>query len=153
MSPIQKYNEERASLPECTCLSQDSLGCVLQTNTLWTGNKGLFLIKVSKGRATHLQLVTLLSGLPGLPVRGEEGWGILQDVFKLGDYRYSGLPVAITVYTCWFGVIADMVGGGLVTKLCLTLVTLWTAAYQAPLSMGIPRQEYWSEFAITFSRG
>ena len=23
-------------------------------------------------------------------------------------------------------------------------VTPWTAAYQAPLSMGLPRQEYWS---------
>ena len=32
----------------------------------------------------------------------------------------------------------------LVTKSCLTLVILWTAAYQAPLSMGFPSQEYWS---------
>ena len=24
------------------------------------------------------------------------------------------------------------------------LVTPWTGAYQAPLSMGFPRQEYWS---------
>ena len=35
-------------------------------------------------------------------------------------------------------------GGGLVTKLCLTLVTPWTVACQAPLSMGFSRQEYWS---------
>ena len=35
-------------------------------------------------------------------------------------------------------------GGGLVTKLCLTLVTPWTVAHQAPLSLGFPRQEYWS---------
>ena len=35
-------------------------------------------------------------------------------------------------------------GGGLVAKLCLTLVTPWTVARQAPLSMGFPRQEYWS---------
>ena len=28
----------------------------------------------------------------------------------------------------------------------------WTAAYQAPLSMGLPRQEYWSGGAIAFSR-
>ena len=27
---------------------------------------------------------------------------------------------------------------------CLTLQTLWTAAHQAPLSMGFSRQEYWS---------
>ena len=36
------------------------------------------------------------------------------------------------------------VGGSLVAKSCLTLVTLWTAARQAPLSMGFSRQEYWS---------
>jgi len=30
--------------------------------------------------------------------------------------------------------------GGLVAKLCLTLVTLWTVAPQAPLSTGFPRQ-------------
>ena len=28
---------------------------------------------------------------------------------------------------------------GLVTKLCPTLVTIWTVAHQAPLSMGFPR--------------
>ena len=33
--------------------------------------------------------------------------------------------------------------GGLVNKSCLTLVIPWTIAHQAPLSMGIPRQEYW----------
>ena len=27
---------------------------------------------------------------------------------------------------------------------CLTLVTPWTVARQAPLSMGFSRQEYWS---------
>ena len=27
---------------------------------------------------------------------------------------------------------------------CLTLFDLWTIAYQAPLSMGFSRQEYWS---------
>ena len=35
-------------------------------------------------------------------------------------------------------------GGGLVTKSCLTLATPWTAACQAPLSMGFSRQEYCS---------
>ena len=35
-------------------------------------------------------------------------------------------------------------GGGLATELCLTLTTSWTVARQAPLSMGLPRQEYWS---------
>ena len=31
----------------------------------------------------------------------------------------------------------------LVTQLCLTFVTPWTVAYQARLSMGFSRQEYW----------
>ena len=35
-------------------------------------------------------------------------------------------------------------GGGLVTKLCLTLVTPWTVARQGALAMGFPRQEHWS---------
>ena len=34
-------------------------------------------------------------------------------------------------------------GGGLVAKLCPTLATPWTGACQAPLSMGLYRQEYW----------
>ena len=32
----------------------------------------------------------------------------------------------------------------LVTKSCPTLASPWTAARQAPLSMGFSRQEYWS---------
>ena len=35
-------------------------------------------------------------------------------------------------------------GGGLVAKSCATLVTPWTVACQASLSMGFSRQEYWS---------
>ena len=35
-------------------------------------------------------------------------------------------------------------GGGLVTRSCLILVILWTVACQAPLSMRLPRQEYWN---------
>ena len=35
-------------------------------------------------------------------------------------------------------------GGGLLTKSCLTLMTPWTVACQATLSMGFSRQEYWS---------
>ena len=31
-----------------------------------------------------------------------------------------------------------------VTQSCATLATPWTAAYQAPPSMGFSRQEYWS---------
>ena len=31
-----------------------------------------------------------------------------------------------------------------VAQLCPTLITPWTVAYQAALSMGFSRQEYWS---------
>ena len=34
--------------------------------------------------------------------------------------------------------------GGLVAQTCPTLVTPWTAARQAPLSMEFSKQEYWS---------
>ena len=37
-------------------------------------------------------------------------------------------------------------GGGLVFKSYPTLVTPWTIAHQAPLSVGFPRQEYWNRF-------
>ena len=36
-------------------------------------------------------------------------------------------------------------GGSLVTKSCLTLATPWTVACQSPLSMGFPKQAYWSK--------
>ena len=36
-------------------------------------------------------------------------------------------------------------GGGLVAESCPSLATPWTVVLQAPLSMGFPRQEYWSD--------
>ena len=41
-------------------------------------------------------------------------------------------------------------GGGLVAKSCLTSVTPRTVAHQAPLSVGFPRKQYWSELPFTF---
>ena len=43
-------------------------------------------------------------------------------------------------------------GGGLVSKSCATLVTPWTIACQAPLSMGVSRQEEWSGIPATLCR-
>ena len=45
-----------------------------------------------------------------------------------------------------------LVTGGvcLVAKSCITLVTPWTVACQAPLSIGFPRQEYWSGWVTIF---
>ena len=41
-------------------------------------------------------------------------------------------------------IVMVLVGAGLVTQSCPTLSIPWTVAHQAPLSMGLPRQEYWS---------
>ena len=40
--------------------------------------------------------------------------------------------------------------GGLVIKLCLTLATPWTVSHQALLSLGFPRQKYWSGMPFPF---
>jgi len=42
------------------------------------------------------------------------------------------------------GTSKKIIGGSLAAKLCLTLVTAWTVACQAPLPMGFSRQEYCS---------
>ena len=41
-------------------------------------------------------------------------------------------------------------GGGIVAKSCPTLETPGTVAGQVPLSMGSPRQEYWSGLPFPF---
>ena len=43
-----------------------------------------------------------------------------------------------------FAIYLDVKSESEVSQLCPTLVTSWTVAYQAPLSMGFSRQEYWS---------
>ena len=43
-------------------------------------------------------------------------------------------------------------GDGLVGESCPTLVTLWTVACQAPLSMGFSRQELWSSLPFPSPR-
>ena len=44
-------------------------------------------------------------------------------------------------------------GGCLVARSSLTLCEPMTVTLQAPLSMGFPRQEYWSGLHFSFSRG
>ena len=43
--------------------------------------------------------------------------------------------------------------GGFAARSCSTLVTPWSVARQAPLSMGFYRQEYWRWVTISISRG
>ena len=54
------------------------------------------------------------------------------------------LSTRVFIYIQWFS------GGGLVAKSCLTFVTPWTVACQAPLSVGFFRQEYWSGLLFLF---
>ena len=42
-------------------------------------------------------------------------------------------------------------GGGLVTKSHLAFAALYAVAHQAPLSMGFPKQEYWSGLPVNTS--
>ena len=58
------------------------------------------------------------------------------------DHR-SELPLYIHTWAHTHTLSVSMSdGGGLVTKSCPTFVTPWTVAWQAPLSVGFPRQEY-----------
>ena len=44
----------------------------------------------------------------------------------------------------------QLFGSGLVTKSCPSLVTPWIVASHTPLSVGFPRQEYWSGLPFPF---
>ena len=60
-------------------------------------------------------------------------------------FASSGQSIGVSASASVLAVnIQDISGGGLVAKSCPTLVTPWTVACQAPLSMGFFRQEYWS---------
>ena len=56
----------------------------------------------------------------------------------------KGITDYIYMYTHYTYIYMHVYGGGLVTMSCPTVVIVWTAARQAPLSMGFSRQEYWS---------
>ena len=61
----------------------------------------------------------------------------------LGDHRYRPLSANVPPING---------GGGLVAKLCPTLVTPWTVTRQASPSMGFSRQEYWSGLPLPSPR-
>ncbi|KAI4581845.1 hypothetical protein MJG53_009370 [Ovis ammon polii x Ovis aries] len=70
-----------------------------------------------------------------------------KEVLSKGSGQWLPRP-----YCCWATKIEPMFTGGpldrvhpcLQARSCLTLATSWTVARQASLSMGFPRQEYWS---------
>ena len=62
-------------------------------------------------------------------------------VFKIYFNLVPSIPKTPLTFFWWY---IYLCGGGLVTKLCLTLVTSWSVVRQASLSMAFPRQEFWS---------
>ena len=68
------------------------------------------------------------------------------------DMRATWMPTDYQQIKMW-----DTCNGILVSFSCWvasdSFATLWTIACQAPLSTGLPRQEYWSGFPFFFSRG
>ena len=64
---------------------------------------------------------------------------------KLGPRTAGLLSQLYDIESSTFSAFSHSVcSGGLVAKSCLTLVTQWTVALQASLSLGFSRQEYWT---------
>ena len=88
------------------------------------------------------------SGLPlptpgGLPDPGMESESLASP--KLASGFFTNVPPgkpSLCIYIYLYG------GGGSVAKSCPTLVTPWTVAHQAPLSIEFSRQEYWSRLPL-----
>ena len=62
---------------------------------------------------------------------------LLQWIFQTQELKRGLLHCRWILYQLSYGARS-------LAQLCLTLGTPWTVAHQAPLSMGFPRQEYWS---------
>ena len=75
--------------------------------------------------------IRIFSNESVLHIRWPKYWSFSFSISPSNEY--SGLAIIKKSYCCC-----------LVTKSCLTLATPWTIGRQAPLSMGFPRQEYWS---------
>ena len=60
---------------------------------------------------------------------------------EIASLQSSEKDTALPTVWFWF---SETCGGGLVAKLHPSLVTPWTVAHQAPLSMGLSRIEHWS---------
>ena len=96
---------------------------------------------------TNLTLLLEIETSPGMP-----SWAISTLWVKVSCFgNFPGGPV-VKNPPCNAGDVGSVPGqgteiprgGGLVAKLCLILATQQSAACQATLSMGCPRQKYWS---------
>ena len=76
--------------------------------------------------------------------------GLTQNSWDWGPWIYIFKKYPRFLWSEMFSYPAVTVG--LVTKSCPTLVTPWSIAHHAPLSMGFPRQEYWSRLPFLSPR-
>ena len=75
--------------------------------------------------------------------RVEHDWVTSHSLHFVGKIEYGKWLFQYSVNLC-FNNILTAGGNGVVTKSCPALVTPWTIACQAPLSMVFSRQEFWS---------
>ena len=92
---------------------------------------------------TSSSLLAVDCGPPGSSIHGIFQARLLEWV-PISFSRGSCQPRYWTLVFCSSCMASRLVGGNLVAKSCLTLVTPWTIACQDPLSMGFSRQGYWS---------
>ena len=123
--------------------------------------------KYSRGAAATMQrLLFLCSGKEGISHQTSQYCGCL-DIYAISSLNsctifnkhfYKSRIVKLISVSCFKWIQAQLVPKMcdylsrcvdkfrvvLVTKSCVTLVTPWTVARKALLSMGLPRQEYWN---------
>ena len=128
----------------CVCMCAQSLSCVQLFVTPWTVASLLCPWDIL-GKNTEMGCHFLLQGIGRftdqthiscIPCISCTGRQIL--------YHWATWEAQVYMYIWWWWCSC---------KSWLTLVTPWTVACQAPLSMGISRQEYWSGLPFPSPRG
>ena len=66
---------------------------------------------------------------------------IKNQCYILHTYKNSSYEILLFCYICFINILVQLIS---VTFIMSNFVSPWTAAWQAPLSMGFSKQEYWS---------
>jgi len=110
--------------------------------------KTLRLGKIKGSRRRERPRMRWLDGITdSMNVNLSKLWELVMDR-KAWHAAVYGVAKSQTRLSNWTELKPGLVGG-LVAKSCPTLATPWTVAFQAPLSMGFSRQEYWSGLPLT----
>ena len=110
--------------------------------------KTLMLGKIEGGRRRGWQRMKWLDDITNLMVISLSKLQELMMDREAWCAAVYGVAKSQTRLSNWTELKPGLVGG-LVAKSCPTLATPWTVAFQAPLSMGFSRQEYWSGLPLT----